>query len=116
VKGDRLRLEQALANLVDNALRYGDGEVRLMASQANGVVELHVTDEGDGFPPEFIEHAFERFSRADHARSRGGTGLGLSIVRVIAEAHGGTAHAANPDGGGADVWVALPSRPAGAES
>jgi two-component system OmpR family sensor kinase len=115
VKGDRLRLEQALANLVDNALRYGDGEVRLTASQANGVVELHVTDEGDGFPPEFIEHAFERFSRADHARSRGGTGLGLSIVRVIAEAHGGTAHAANPDGGGADVWVALPSRPAGAE-
>jgi len=111
VTGDRLRLEQALANLVDNALRYGDGEVRLAASQVNGVVELHVTDEGGGFPPDFIEHAFERFSRADQARSRGGTGLGLSIVRVIAEAHGGTAHAANADGGGADVWVALPTGP-----
>jgi len=105
---DRIRLEQALGNLVENALRYGAGDVELSASTADGVVELHVTDRGAGFPPEFLERAFERFTRPDAARPRGGTGLGLSIVRVIAEAHGGTAHAANRAGGGADVWIALP--------
>jgi heavy metal sensor kinase len=109
VGGDRLRLEQALGNLVDNALRHGGGEVRLSAVAADGRVELHVTDEGGGFPPEFLGQAFERFARADPARARGGAGLGLSIVRVIAEAHGGSAHVASTDGGGADVWVALPS-------
>lgn len=106
--GDRIRLEQALGNLVENALRYGAGEVRLSASVADGIVELHVTDDGAGFPPEFLERAFERFTRPDVARARGGAGLGLSIVRVIAEAHGGTAHAANEEDGGSDVWIALP--------
>jgi heavy metal sensor kinase len=109
VRGDRIRLEQALGNLVDNALRHGGGEVQLSAAAADGLVELHVTDEGTGFPPEFLGHAFERFSRPDQARARGGAGLGLSIVRVIAEAHGGSAHAVNNDGRGADVWVALPA-------
>jgi signal transduction histidine kinase len=108
LQGDRIRLEQALGNLVDNALRHGGGEVRLTAAPSNGLVELHVTDEGGGFPPGFLGKAFERFARADQARGRGGSGLGLSIVRVIAEAHGGSAHAANTDRGGADVWVALP--------
>jgi two-component system OmpR family sensor kinase len=108
VEGDRIRLEQALGNLVDNALRYGNGEVRLSALQTNGMVELHVTDEGPGFPAEFLGDAFERFSRADRARTGGGAGLGLAIVHAIAEAHAGTAHAANRDGAGADVWIALP--------
>jgi heavy metal sensor kinase len=106
--GDRIRLEQALGNLVDNALRHGEGEVRLSALQVNGVVELHVTDEGPGFPTDFVGEAFERFSRPDQARSGGGAGLGLAIVQAIAEAHAGTAHAANRDGAGADVWIALP--------
>jgi signal transduction histidine kinase len=108
VQGDRIRLEQALGNLVDNALRYGAGEVRISAAQAKGLVELHVTDEGSGFPWDFLGQAFERFARSDHARSRGGSGLGLSIVKAIAEAHGGTAHAVNKKGGGADVWITLP--------
>jgi signal transduction histidine kinase len=108
--GDRIRLEQALGNLVDNALRHGEGQVRLSAAARNGVVELHVTDEGNGFPPEFLERAFERFARPDQSRARGGSGLGLSIVRVIAEAHGGTAELANKNGGGADVWLAVPAR------
>jgi heavy metal sensor kinase len=108
VQGDRIRLEQALSNLVDNALRHGSGEIRLSADASNGDVELHVTDDGAGFPEGFLGQAFERFARADPARTRGGTGLGLSIVRVIAEAHGGSAHAANRDGSGADVWLALP--------
>ena len=109
VRGDRIRLEQALGNLVENALRHGSGEVRLSTATGDGNVELHVADEGEGFPPEFLERAFERFTRSDQARPRGGAGLGLSIVRVIAEAHGGTAHAANKDGRGVDVWISLPS-------
>lgn len=108
IQGDRLRLEQALANLVDNALRYGDGQIHLAARAADGCVELHVTDEGAGFPAEFVEQAFERFTRADPSRSRGGAGLGLSIVRTIAEAHGGSAHAESRDPAGADVWLELP--------
>ena len=107
VVGDALRLEQALGNLVDNALRHGSGAVLLRAVDSDGRVELHVTDEGGGFTPEVFAHAFERFSRTDEARSGGGAGLGLAIVRVIAGAHGGSAHAANRESGGADVWVSL---------
>ena len=107
-EGDRLRLEQALGNLVDNALRHGEGRVELRAASANGRVELHVEDEGHGFPPAFVEHAFERFTRPEGGRAGAGAGLGLAIVRMIAEAHGGSAGAANGAGGGADVWVVLP--------
>jgi two-component system OmpR family sensor kinase len=92
IEGDRIRLEQALSNLVDNALRYGEGDVRLYGTSGE-TTELHVVDDGPGFPPDFSEQAFERFTRADTARGRGGAGLGLSIVRAIAEAHGGTAGA-----------------------
>jgi heavy metal sensor kinase len=105
---DRIRVEQALTNVVDNALRHGAGDVHLEAKRANGSVELHVTDAGTGFPDGFEARAFERFSRADAARSGGGTGLGLAIVETIASAHGGSAHAANRPGGGADVWITLP--------
>jgi signal transduction histidine kinase len=108
VRGDRLRLEQALANLVENALRHGDGEVRLSANSVDGVVELHVTDEGSGFPPQFLDRAFERFARADGARAGSSAGLGLAIVLMIAEAHGGSASVANNDGPGADAWIAIP--------
>jgi signal transduction histidine kinase len=102
VPGDRLRLEQALANLVDNALRHGGGDVRLSATQVDGTIELHVTDEGAGFSQHFLERAFERFKH-DGA----GTGLGLAIVRAIAQAHGGDAQAANGAQHGADVWLVL---------
>jgi len=74
----------------------------------NGRVELHVQDEGSGFPPVFVEHAFERFTRPAAGRERGGAGLGLSIVQTIAEAHGGSVAAANVPGAGADVWLAVP--------
>ena len=103
VQGDRIRLEQALVNLVDNALRYGGDSITLAARGE----ELHVTDDGPGFPPGFLDRAFERFSRADAARGRSGAGLGLAIVRTLAEAHGGSAHAANR-APGADVWLSLP--------
>ena len=108
VVGDRLRLEQALGNLVDNAIRHGGGDVEVAAAARNGAVELHVRDGGAGFPPAFLARAFERFSRADEARAGGGSGLGLAIVETVAEAHQGSAHAANRPGGGADVWISLP--------
>ena len=109
VSGDRLRLEQALTGLVDNALRHGAGEVRLWAEERDGSVVMHVTDEGTGFPEDFIAHAFERFSRADAARGRGGAGLGLAIVDTIARAHGGSAAARNRSTGGADVSIEVPA-------
>ena len=115
VNADPDRLEQALGNLVDNALRYGAGAVTLSVRQAPGGtgVELHVSDNGAGFPEDFIEHAFERFSRADPGRAGRGAGLGLSIVEMIARAHGGSAHATNLPDGGADVWLVIASSPDG---
>ena len=110
VLADQLRLEQALGNLVDNALSYGAGTVRLEARLSDGELELRVSDEGAGFPAAFLPHAFERFARADEARGGGSTGLGLSIVQAIARAHDGTARAENgASGGGAVVWMTFPS-------
>jgi signal transduction histidine kinase len=109
VLADPVRLEQALGNLVENALRHGRGSVRLRAEERDGCVELHVLDEGAGLPSEFIPRAFERFTRADEARAGGGAGLGLAIAEVIANAHGGSAHAAGRVGGGADVWLLIPT-------
>jgi heavy metal sensor kinase len=108
VDGDRLRLEQALANLIDNALRHGAGPIRLWARRTDAAVELHVSDAGTGFPPAFLPSAFERFSRADSARTGAGSGLGLAIVEAIATAHGGSAAAANGAEAGADVWIEIP--------
>jgi len=104
---DAARLEQALANLVDNAIRYGGRRIELVAVGRDGEAELHVLDDGPGFPEPFIERAFDRFSRADEARGSGGTGLGLSIVKLIADAHGGAAGVANRPGGGADGWISV---------
>jgi len=106
---DKLRLEQALGNLVENALRHADGPIRLTAADRDSRIELHVIDEGGGFPPEFLPRAFDRFSRADDARSGDGTGLGMSIADVVAKAHGGSAHASNRESGGADVWLSIPT-------
>ena len=109
LSGDRVRLEQALGDLVANALEHGSGTVRITGAEEDGHVELHVLDEGDGFTPAFLPHAFERFTRADEARTGGGSGLGLAIVDAIARAHRGSVHAANRPEGGADVWLALPT-------
>jgi two-component system OmpR family sensor kinase len=93
IVGDRMFLEQALGNLVDNARRHGAGTIRLEAERREDRFELRVSDEGQGLPPKLLPHAFDRFTRADEARERGGAGLGLAIVAAIARAHGGRAHA-----------------------
>ena len=106
---DPARIAQALDNLVANALRYARGHVELSSRARSGIVELHVVDDGPGFPATFLPGAWERFARADGGRGDDGAGLGLSIVRAIAEAHDGHAHAATAAQGGADVWITLPA-------
>jgi len=115
IDADRLRLEQALGNLVDNALAHGGAPVTIWASVAAGMIELHVADSGPGFEPEFIPHAFDRFSQAAPGDGGSGAGLGLAIVRAVAVAHGGSAGAGNREGGGADVWISLPAEGANAQ-
>ena len=110
LSGDPLRLRQALGNLVDNALRHGDGNVVLRARRDDGGVSLEVSDGGPGFGPDIAGRAFERFARGDRARTRGGTGLGLAIVRAIAEAHGGRA---TLDGSTVRVWMPSQGRLSG---
>ena len=102
---DRSRLEQALGNLVDNALRHGRGTVVVAAVRSENGVEIHVRDEGH-FPDDLRPHALERFARSDAARSGSGAGLGLAIVDAIARSHAGSAHIG--DGSTTDVWLALP--------
>ena len=109
IEADRLRLDQAVGSMVDNALRYGGGTIELAAEAGDGSVEIHVRDRGEGFPQEFLGRAFERFSRASASNRDGGSGLGLAIVQTVARAHGGEAYAANRESGGADVWLTLPA-------
>jgi two-component system sensor histidine kinase MprB len=116
VRGDPQRIHRAIANLVDNALKWSPpgGEVELGLSAG----ELTVRDHGPGFSDGDVERVFERFYRAEEARGMPGSGLGLAIVRQAAEAHGGSVEAANAPGGGALLRVsfgpALPVPAAGA--
>jgi len=112
VEADELRMRQALGNLVDNALRYGEGEIVLRAQYSKPGVTLEVSDAGEGFGPDIAGRAFERFARGDGARTRGGAGLGLSIVRAIADAHGGRAELMAGNGAGVRIWLPdSPQRP-----
>ena len=86
---DDMRMEQAVGNLIDNALRHGAGSVRLRARKNGADAIIEVADEGAGFSPEFKGRAFDRFTRADPGRTGAGAGLGLAISRAIAVAHGG---------------------------
>jgi two-component system phosphate regulon sensor histidine kinase PhoR len=114
VRADPRRLEQVLANLVDNAIKYGrpDGPVTVGARAADGgQIEVFVQDDGPGLPPESLDRLFERFYRVDKARSReqGGTGLGLSIVKHIVQSHGGRVWAKSRLGHGATFFFTLPT-------
>ena len=114
VMADPGRLEQALSNLVGNAIRFTSdgGEVRLSAhALPSGDIRLDVADTGVGLSAGDQARVFERFYKQDASRSRGGTGLGLSIVRAIAQAHGGQATVASTPGHGSTFSVTLPTRP-----
>ncbi len=112
VQGDPSRLKQILVNLLDNAIRYtgesGWVEIAVYSEGAKGV--LKITDNGVGISAEALPHLFERFYRADKARSRysGGAGLGLSIVKSICSAHGGSISVSSREGEGSCFWVELP--------
>lgn len=109
VDGDLDALTRLVWILVDNALRHGAGPVTIRVDRDGDRVSLAVRDEGPGFPPGSTERVFERFHRADPARSGEGTGLGLAIARSIAEAHHATIRAENAPEGGAVITVELPA-------
>ena len=106
VRVDRPQLQQALTNLVANALEHGGGTVRLEGIERSGRVELTVSDQGPGFAPELLEHSTERFVRGP---ASGGAGLGLAIVAEIARAHGGSAGVRNLEPG-AQAWITVAPR------
>jgi two-component system phosphate regulon sensor histidine kinase PhoR len=114
-RADADRLRQVLSNLLDNAIKYGrtDGRVTIKgcALPAQGRVEISVCDDGPGLAPEASARVFERFYRADKARSReqGGTGLGLAIVKHVVQAHAGEARVESEPGKGAEFIITLPA-------
>src|SRR5215471_10984147 len=112
IEGDRARLKQVIVNLVDNAIKYtpAGGLVGVNVGGSNGRALLKVNDNGVGIPPEALPHIFERFYRADKARSRqmGGAGLGLSIIKAIVTAHGGQVRVESVEGKGSRFLVELP--------
>jgi signal transduction histidine kinase len=101
------KLEQVLVNLIEHGLKYGAGAVTVAATEAEGLVELQVTDEGNGIEHAHLTHIFTKFFRRPGER-RTGTGLGLYISKGIVEAHGGRMWAESPDDGGAVFRFTLP--------
>jgi len=115
LQADEGRLQEIIYNLLDNAVKYSQpgGVVTLRAEPARDeeMVRLSVSDQGKGIPAADVPRIFERFYRADTARSRahGGTGLGLSIVKHIAQLHGGRVEAKSEVGRGTTISVLLPA-------
>ncbi len=115
--GDEDRLEQVLTNLIENAIRHTANHTKIMISgsklafQGNEGIHIEIEDQGEGIPSEELSYLFERFYKADKARTRGvsgGTGLGLSIVKNIVEAHGGIVEARSVVGVGSTFSFTIP--------
>jgi signal transduction histidine kinase len=111
VHADHARLRQALANLVDNAVKYtpSGGEVTLSAAAGPGTVVFSVRDTGPGIPPEEQSRIWDRLYRGDAGRYERGLGLGLSLVRAVVEAHGGRAEVESAPGAGSTFRLWFPS-------
>jgi len=111
VRGEAARLEQVLVNLIHNAVKFTHpgGTVILSAGSEGNFVRFSVRDTGAGIPEDDLERIFERFYKADRARSGGGTGLGLSISRHIVEAHGGRIWAESVEGKGSTFFFTIPA-------
>jgi two-component system phosphate regulon sensor histidine kinase PhoR len=112
IRADETRLQEVLYNLLENAVKYSreNGEIRLQAERCGREIVISVRDNGIGISRDDLPRIFERFYRADKARSRefGGTGLGLSIVKHIAQLHGGRVEAESEAGKGTTIRVLLP--------
>jgi two-component system phosphate regulon sensor histidine kinase PhoR len=110
VRADQPRLEQVLVNLIHNAVKFTrpGGEIILAVHTEEDFVRFSVSDTGEGIPADDLERIFERFYKADRARSGGGTGLGLSIARHLVEAHGGRIWAESIEGQGSTFYITIP--------
>jgi signal transduction histidine kinase len=110
VDGDRPRLEQVAANLIDNAVKYtpAGGRIDVSLSREHDRAVVRVTDTGPGIPPEEIPRIWERLFRGDASRAERGLGLGLSLVKAIVEAHGGAVDVTSKVGEGSTFTVSLP--------
>ena len=116
IPGDPVRLQQVVWNLLSNAIKFTPrgGRVQIRSERVNSHLEIVVSDTGQGIPPDFLPHVFDRFRQADQKTSRhhGGMGLGLAIVRHLVELHGGTVSAKSEgEGKGATFTVMLPISP-----
>ncbi len=115
LRADETRLQEVLYNLLENAVKYSreNGQIQLQAARRGPETVLSVSDDGAGISKEDLPRIFERFYRADKARSRelGGTGLGLAIVKHIAQLHGGRVEAESELGKGTTIRVVLPTHP-----
>ena len=113
VFADPTRIRQAIANLIDNAVKYTPegGSVDVLTAQRDDKAIFQVTDSGPGVPLEEQPRIWERLYRGDQSRSQSGLGLGLSVVRAIVQSHGGVVTVRNGANGGAVFELALPLRP-----
>ena len=120
ILADQARMEQVIANVISNAVKYNrpGGRVEVSAFVEGDQVAVRVKDTGIGIPQEDIPRLFERFYRVDKARSRerGGTGLGLAIAKEIVEQHNGTIQVESQLDRGTAVTIRIPAAPAGEES
>jgi two-component system OmpR family sensor kinase len=111
VHGDADQLRRVLINLLANAALHTTGGIRVRVSRADGQVRLVIADDGPGLTPPQAAHAFDRFWRADTARTRakGGSGLGLAIVDTLVSGHGGSIDFDTSPAAGTTVTVSLPA-------
>ena len=112
--GDRIRLRQVLANLLDNAVKYTPpgGRIEIGSYEHGSDVRIVVEDTGRGIPAEEMPRIWERLYRGDMSRSERGLGLGLSLVKAIVEAHNGSIDVTSRDGQGTRMTIQLPRRSA----